>query len=69
MKFVMGDILGFGIVGFAYHNTTGYLLSRAIVIGLIVFAIIGLGATIKWLFGRRKQKESAGDKWLRTGKF
>ena len=69
MQFIMGDFLGIGIIGLGYSGMGGYLLSHFVFFAVIIFAVIGLFSTIKWLFGRRKPKESAGDKWLRTGKF
>lgn len=69
MKFIMGEFLGIGIIGIGYSGTGGYLLSHFIFFATVVFAIIGLLATIKWLFFGRKPKETAGQRWLRTGKF
>lgn len=68
MDFVMGDILGFGMVGWVYYTTTGYILSRVIFFGIILFAIIGFFTVIKWVFRRKKPKETAGQKWMRTGR-
>lgn len=36
---------------------------------MVVFAIIGLITTIKWLFTRNKNKETPGQKWRRTGRM
>ena len=73
MEFVMGDILGLGMVGFVYYNTTGFLLARVITISVILLAIIGTFTLLKTMFciifKGRKKKESAEEKWLRTGKF
>lgn len=77
MEFVMGDILGFGMVGFMYYNTTGYLLARIIFVGLIILAVIGLISILRFLFGGGikftfKRGKSQADKerdWLKTGKF
>lgn len=73
MKFIMGDILGFGMVGFMYYDTTGYLLARIIFFILVAFAIIGLITVLGFIFGRgfkfRKSKEEKERDWIRTGKF
>lgn len=75
MKFIMGDVLGFGIVGFMYYNTTGYILSRIILFALAVLAVIGFIAVLGFIFGggfkfkfRKSQREKERD-WIRTGKF
>jgi len=73
MKFIMGDVLGFGIVGFMYYNTTGYILSRVILFALAALAVIGLIAVLGFIFGggfkfRKSQREKERD-WIRTGKF
>ncbi len=36
---------------------------------MVVFSIIGLITTIKWFFGKRKPKETPGEKWRRTGRI
>ena len=72
MQFVMGDILGFGMVGFMYYNTTGYPISRLIFFVVLILAVIGLIALFGKLFTgglfKRRQKETDGEYWLRTGK-
>ena len=59
-----------GAIGLFYDTTMGGVLSY-LIFGLVcLFAVIGFFATIKWLFTRkRKKKETAGERWLRTGKF
>lgn len=69
MKFIMGDFMGFGAIGLIYEGFGGYLLAHIIFFALILFAIIGFFATIKWLFTRRKPKETPGQKWMRTGRM
>ena len=73
MQFVMGDILGFGMVGFVYYTTGGYLLSRFIFFAVLILAVIGLVSLFKGifggLFGGRRKKETAGEYWMRTGKM
>lgn len=77
MKFIMGDILGFGMVGFMYYDTTGYLLARIIVFGLIALAVIGLISILRFIFAggikfTLRRGKSQADKerdWLKTGKF
>lgn len=69
MEFVMGDILGFGMIGWVYYNTTGYIFTRIISFSTTILATIGLITIIKWLFTRKRTKETPGQKWLRTGKM
>ncbi len=58
-----------GGVGFYYDTTLGGILTF-IVVGLIcLFTVIGIIATIKFLFFGRKKKEDPHQKWLRTGKM
>ncbi len=58
-----------GGVGFYYDTTLGGILTF-IVVGLIcLFTVIGIIATIKFLFIGRKKKEDPNQKWLRTGKM
>ncbi len=77
MKFMIGEgiwnqlerMAYRGGVGFYYESTLGGVLTF-IVVGLIcLFTVIGIIATIKFLFFGRKKKEDPHQKWLRTGKM
>ena len=57
------------LCGFAASYILLWRILQILSIAMFIFSIIGIITTIKWLLGRRKPKESAGDKWLRTGKF
>lgn len=35
---------------------------------VLVFAVIGVISTIRYFIGRKRNKETAEQKWLRTGK-
>ena len=60
---------------FLYLNSlaAGYVLFSVLLqilsVMMFVFSIIGIIATIKFFAGRRKKKETAEEKWLRTGKL
>lgn len=69
MKFLMGEFLGAGGIGFVYYTTWGAILTYILTIVIGILTIIGLITVIKWFFTRRKPKESPHDKWLRTGKM
>ena len=61
----MGDIYGL-IAGLSFMA----LLVRIGWFLYTLFAIIGLITTIKFFVTRKKKKkETAGERWLRTGKF
>ena len=68
MKFIMGDIAGFGMVGWMYYDMTGYLIARGIFFAMAILAVIGLITVLKFLFTGRKKKETPGEKWMRTGR-
>ena len=69
MKFIMGDIAGFGMVGWVYYDMTGYLIARVLFIGMAILATIGLITILKFLFTGQKKKETPGEKWMRTGRM
>ena len=79
MKFILGGETGWeyfermaydGVIGLFYKTTFDGMIAHLIFALLIIFAIIGVLATLKWLFfGRRKKKKDAGKEWLKTGKF
>lgn len=43
-------------------------LMKIIVIAILVFAVIGVITTIKFFANRKKNKETDGQYWLRTGR-
>ena len=53
---------------FAKASLAVFLL-KLLFIAIIVFAIIGLINTIKFFIRRRRNKETDGQYWLRTGKM
>lgn len=57
-----------GVIGLFYDNTWMGLLAHVIVFALVFFALIGVIATLKFLFFRKK-KMSPHEKWLKTGKM
>ena len=63
----------FGLLLALYNFAAGYLLLLLLLqilsVVMFVFSIIGIIATIKFFVGRRKKKETAEEKWLRTGKL
>lgn len=77
MKFIIGES-GWswleratyrGAIGLFYDNTLGGILAYLIFGIVAILAIVGFFTVLKWLFFRRKRKESAEAKWLKTGKF
>lgn len=52
---------------FAKAAFTAFLL-KIIVIAILVFAVIGVITTIKFFANRKKNKETDGQYWLRTGR-
>ena len=77
MKFIIGES-GWswleratyrGTIGLFYDNTLGGILAYLIFGIVAILAIVGFFTVLKWLFFRRKRKESAEAKWLKTGKF
>jgi len=69
INFVMGDLAGFGIIGIVYQGFTNYIISHIIFFILAALCAIGLITSIKWLFTRKRKKETPGQKWMRTGKL
>lgn len=77
MRFIMtedswerlGSMSYRGVIGLFYDSTWGGILAFIICAVIAVLAIIGLICVMKFLFVGRKPKESAHDKWLRTGKM
>ena len=69
MKFVIGDIAGYGMVGWIYYDMTGYLVTRVLFFALVGLAAIGLITVLKFFFTGRKKKETPGEKWMRTGRM
>lgn len=58
-----------GVIGLFYKDTLGGILSYLIFGIVAILAIIGLICVLKFFFVGRKPKESAHDRWLRTGKM
>lgn len=58
-----------GVIGIFYDNTWSGVLAYIIVIALAIFAAIGIIATLKFLFFRRKKKMTPHEKWMKTGKM
>ena len=78
MKFIFGGENGWawlermaydGAIGLFYKDTLSGVISYIIFFALVIFAVIGFLAVLKWIFFGRKPKEDPGKKWLRTGKF
>lgn len=77
MKFIIGEggwnwlerATYRGAIGIFFSNTWSGILAY-LIFGLIcILAVIGFFTVIKWLFTGKKKKETAGEKWLRTGKY
>lgn len=43
-------------------------LMKILVIAILVFAVIGVITTVKYFAGKKKNKETDGQYWLRTGR-
>lgn len=69
MEFIMGEFMSVGGIGLVYYNTWGFIFTHLIFFALVIFAVIGVISTLKFLIGGRKPKETAEQKWIRTGKF
>lgn len=63
----------FGLLFDLYTFAAGYILLlrflQLLSVVMFIFSIIGIITTIKFFVGRRKKKETAEEKWLRTGKL
>ncbi len=57
MKFIMGDFLGIGIIGFSYYNMGGYLFAHLIFFIFAALALIGAWQVIKWIMVGFPQKK------------
>lgn len=57
------------LYGLAASYIILWRLLQILSIAMFIFSIIGIIATIKFFLNRRKPKETAGQKWLRTGKY
>lgn len=78
MRFIIGGEGAFGwvermtyrgAIGIFYTTTWEGVLTYIIAAVIVLLAIIGLFTVLKYLFSRKKSKESAHDRWLRTGKY
>ena len=63
-ELLLGDLFALGIIASTY-----YVLMRIAFYATIIFAIIGLITTIRWIIGKTKKKETPGEKWMRTGRL
>lgn len=68
MKFIAEELLGMGVVGFAYDSMMGALLAHITFGIMAILTIIGFIAIIKWFFFGRRKKETKEEKWLKTGR-
>lgn len=72
MHLRFGDFT-WGYIGITYDNMVGYVLTHIIVALTLVFAVIGLVATILFIASkiraRRNSKETPGEYWRRTGRL
>ena len=63
----------FGLLLELYSFAAGTLLLwrllQLLSVVMFIFSIIGIITTIKFFVGRRKKKETAEERWIRTGKF
>ena len=57
------------LYAFAASYLLLWKLLQVLSIVMFIFSIIGIVSTINFFRKRRKGKESAEEKWLRTGKF
>lgn len=69
MEFIMGDFFLAGGIGIIYHTTWGGILAHVIFFAMIILSIIGLFSIVKWMFRKKRIKETPGQKWLKTGKM
>lgn len=79
MKFVIGaeDFWGWldratykGAIGIFYNDTWSGVLAYILLGLLVLFAFIGIIATLKFLFFRpKKPKMTSSEKWMKTGKW
>lgn len=63
MEFFWGDIFGIGGIGFLYGDGWGKLAAHLIVFTILLFAIIGVIATLKAIFF--KPKKDSGFKYFK----
>lgn len=57
-----------GGIGIYYESTLGGVATYIIAALLCIFTIIGIIATIKWLFKSKKKKDPYKE-WMKTGKM
>ena len=65
----MFELLFFDLSMLFAKASLAVFLLKLLFIAIIVFAIIGLITTIKFFIRRRRNKETNGQYWLRTGKM
>jgi hypothetical protein len=78
MKFIIGAEDGWGwlerltykgAIGIFYNDTWSGVLAYAIFALVALFAVIGFFSVLKFIFFRKKDKMTPGQKWMKTGKF
>ena len=78
MKFIIGEGLGslierlsyHGVIGIFYKDTLWGVLAYITFALICFFAVIGICATLKWLFFRgNKKKMTSEEKWIKTGRL
>ena len=69
MHFLAGDAFGMGGIGIVYDGPLGAIGTWIVFITIIILSIIGLLTTLKFLFTRKRKKETPEERWLKTGKY
>lgn len=69
MNFFAGEILGMGGIGIIYNGPMGAIGTWLLFIIMVILSVIGLFTTLKFLFTRKRKKETPEEHWLRTGKY
>lgn len=58
-----------GFIGFFYENTLMGILTYCIIGLILIFAVIGFLAVMRFLFrGKKKGKKDPYKEWIKTGK-
>lgn len=65
----MLDLLLMDLYALSLKAKIAAFLINAVIIIILVFAVIGVIATVKWFLKRKKPKETPGEKWRRTGRI
>lgn len=78
MKFVLGgegswewfERMAYdGVIGLFYNDTLGGVLAYLTFGAIIIFAVIGVLTVLKLIIFGGKRRETAEEKWRRTGKL